>query len=91
MGKFSSIFRRVGKLFQGLVGAESTPTPTPILKKEKEGEDTSIADAARRTRAAASRRRGRRASILSSISEEEVQSASINRPGAGALAKTFGG
>ncbi len=45
--------------------------------------------AAEQVRLAAEKRRGRRASILANISEEEAQLANVRRPGAGTL--TFGG
>lgn len=45
--------------------------------------------AAEQVRLAAKKRRGRRASILANISEEEAQLTNISRPGAGSL--TFGG
>jgi hypothetical protein len=50
---------------------------------------TSADKAAERVRLAAKKRRGRRASILANISEEEAQLTNISRPGAGSL--TFGG
>ena len=77
----------MGKFFP----SPSTP-PTPqapkVLSKTakvKEGDDS-----ARRTRLAEKRRQGRRASVLSNISEEEAQLTNVSRPGADTLAKTFG-
>ncbi len=92
MGKFSSAFRAVKKVFKGIVGIFSPdipkipalPAPQVLTKAEKVKEED---DSARRLRLSEKRRRGRRASILSNISEEEAQLANVSRPGA---AKTFG-
>ncbi len=80
MGKFSS-------------KGSSAPAPVLSTSTSTSAEEVveSLDDAARRRRLAEKRRRGRRASILSNIGEKEIQSTNINRPGAGALAKTFGG
>ncbi len=75
MGKFS--------------GGSSTPqAPKLITKTEKVGEEDNSAKLAR---AAEKRRKGRRASILSNISGEDLESTSISRPFADVLSKTFGG
>ena len=61
--------------------------PQVLTKTEKvKEEDIS----AKLLRASEKRRRGRRASILSNVSEEDARFASVNRPGADTLAATFG-
>ena len=77
----------MGKFFPS--PSPSAPQAPKVLTKTakvKEGDD-----AARRTRLSEKRRQGRRASILSNISEEEAQLTNVSRPGADTLAKTFGG
>ena len=98
MGKFSGIFRTVEKVFKGIVGVFSPkipkllPPPSPSAAPTRDtAKEKAADDAARRLRLSEKRRRGRRASILSNIDEEEAQLANISRPGAGSLAKTFGG
>lgn len=76
----------MGKFFPS--SRASTPqAPKVLAKTEKVKEED---DSARRTRLAEKRRQGRRASVLSNISEEEAQLTNVSRPGADTLAKTFG-
>ncbi len=79
-------------------GSDRRRRGSKILLADALGEKSDVKDvkdvkgdnAAKQVRVAAKKRRGRRASILSNISEDEAQSTSINRPGAGTLAKIFG-
>ncbi|KKK47729.1 hypothetical protein LCGC14_3152250, partial [marine sediment metagenome] len=64
-------------------------TPTTANAKNVVNTSAEADKAATQVRLAAKKRRGRRASILANISEEEAQLTSIRRPGASAL--TFGG
>lgn len=74
----------MGKFFPSSPKPQA-PQVLSKTEKVKEGDD-----AARRTRLSEKRRQGRRASILSNISEEEAQLTNVSRPGADTLAKTFG-
>lgn len=81
----------MGKFFPSPSRSSAPPAPSApqvLTKTEKVEEED---DSARRTRLSEKRKRGRRASILSNISEEEAQLANVSRPGADTLAKTFGG
>ena len=71
MGKIASIFG----------GKTSTPSAPVTIA---EGDTTEEDKAADRLRLAEKRRRGRRASILSNIGEEDIQSATFGRPAAAA-------
>ncbi|KKL15389.1 hypothetical protein LCGC14_2506080 [marine sediment metagenome] len=77
----------MGKFFPSPSRTQAPAAPQVLSKtaKVKEGDDS-----ARRTRLAEKRRQGRRASVLSNISEEEAQLTNVSRPGADTLAKTFG-
>ena len=78
----------MGKFFPSSPRPQTLPAPTVLTKTEKVKEGD---DAARRIRLSEKRRQGRRASILTNISDEETQLSNISRPGADTLSKTFGG
>lgn len=61
--------------------------PLPALEKDTTEEDK----AADRLRLSEKRRRGRRASILSKIGEEEIGAATFGRPAGRSSKKLFGG
>lgn len=65
-----------------------TPEPTKDFTKERKEEEATAA--ANRLRVSERRKRGRRASILSNISEEEAQSATVSRPAGRASKVLFG-
>ncbi len=97
MGKFSGIFRTVKKVVKGILSVFSPeipkapkllPPPSPSAAPTRDpAKEKAADDAARRTRLSEKRRRGRRASILANISEEDAQLANVSRPG---LTKVFG-
>ena len=80
MGKFSPKAPKVS--------AATAAVPTVALTEKDTTEEDKAAD---RLRLAEKKRKGRRASILSNIDLEEIQSASISRPGGHAPATVFGG
>ncbi len=65
-------------------------TPTTANAKNVVNTSAEADKAATQVRLAAKKRRGRRASILANISEEEAQLTNVSRPGADTLAKNFG-
>ena len=66
------------------------PPAAPSAAASKERSDTAADEAARRLRLSEKRKRGRRSSILSNISDEEAQSATVNRPAGRQAAVLFG-
>ena len=56
--------------------------PTPSIQSDA-SKDATAGEAARRLRLSEKRKRGRRASILSNISEEEADLTTVGRPRAG--------
>lgn len=56
------------------------PPAAPSAKASEERSDIGADEAANRLRLAEKRKRGRRSSILSDISNEEAQSTTVNRP-----------
>ena len=82
MGKFSSKPR--------LPPPVVLSAPTPTVEASKERGDTGADEAAKRLRLAEKRKRGRRSSILSNISSEEAQLATVERPAGRAASVLFG-
>ncbi len=86
------ISRFIGKLFGGGKPKSQPPivlppaAPTRDFTAERRAEEAD--KAAKRQRLSEKRRRGRRASILSNISDEESQLAAVKRP-AGRAAKVL--
>lgn len=66
--------------FKPKISKAPKPAPTP---------DPAIEERVKKQSLAEKRRKGRRASILTSISDEEAQLANVNRPGA-RLSNIFG-
>ena len=98
MGKFSGIFRTVSKVFKGILGVFSpkipklpapVSLPAPKAKAIEKTSGKAADDAANRLRIAEKRKRGRRASILSDVDEEEAKLATVNRPQAGRTASVL--
>ena len=65
--------------------------PAPVVAAPIERDTTEEDKASDRLRLAEKRRRGRRASILSNVGAEDIQSASFGRPAGVASTDTFGG
>ena len=94
MGKFPGIrlLSSVGGILGGGSGSKSQApisVPAPAVKSKKDivkEEDK----AANRLRVAEERKRGRRAAILSNISSEEAESATVRRPAGRAANVLFG-
>ena len=82
MGKFSSKSRSQPPIV--------LPPAAPTAEASKARSDTGADEAAKRLRLAEKRKRGRRSSILSNISSEEAQSATVERPGGRAASVLFG-
>ncbi len=82
MGKFSSKPRSQPPIV--------LPPAAPTAEASKARSDTGADEAANRLRLAEKRKRGRRSSILSNISSEEAQSATVERPGGRAASVLFG-
>ncbi len=76
MGKVKKAFEGVKDIFSPSVKSPDAPQTLTDAEMEEAEEQ-----AAQKLRAAEKRRRGRTASILSDISEEEAQLASVTRPG----------
>ncbi len=88
MGKFSSIFGSKPKPQPAIV----LPPAAPSAAASSERSNTEADAAASRLRIAEKRKRGRRASILSDVGEEEAKLATVSRPQAGRAASVlFGG
>ena len=66
-----------------------SPIATPTKEAAKEEVDKEADKAADRLRISEKKKRGRRASILSNISEEEAKLATVERPAAGRTAKVL--
>ncbi len=91
MGKFKA----VGKFFSNLFSPPKpqlpprvTLPPAPVVSKEESNKEAD--EAAKRLRLSEKRRRGRRASILSNISEKEADFGSVRRPAGRQASVLFG-
>ncbi len=83
MGKFSSKPKLPPRV-------DLTPAPAVDAAASQERSNTEADEAARRLRLSEKRKRGRRSSILSNISEGEADLATIERPAGRQSAVLFG-